>query len=232
MKKLQSFGLALGIVLLSPAAQAAQLTFAFDAFIPSPRVVNPVAEVLPPFFTEFVGDDRDFDVDATLNGEARLFTQVVLDTEAPNPLVSSFSEAGTTVGFLMQDGLERSQSAQTTPTSAVQATRTGENEILLQVLARATNPLIDDFLPPEIPVPPAEYVYDITLMLLDGRVAYDLTGTTRAFPNYSVFLERTPLLLNPANGDDSQLLAVIEPVSAAEFARRECADGARFEVSG
>lgn len=215
VKLLKTAGLVCGMLALAPSVQAAQLTFGFDAFIPTPRVVNPVADVLPPFFTEFIGDDRDFDVDATLNGEAHLFTQVVLDTDAPDLIVSTDSGSGTTIGFLIEEGVEVFQSAQATPTVAVEATRVSEDEILLEVAARATNPLIENFLPPEVEVFPAEYIYDIALTFLDEGISYDLTGTTREYPSYSVFLNRSPLLLNPANGEDSLLLGNIEPVSAS-----------------
>ncbi|MGB3291406.1 MAG: hypothetical protein WBB01_00275 [Phormidesmis sp.] len=214
MKSLKAVGIVFSLITIAPTAQAAQITFGFDAFIPTARIDNPVAEVLPPFFTEFIGDNRDFNREATFNGEARLFTQVVLDTDAPDPLVSALSEAGTTVGFLLKDGVEVSQSDKTAPISSVEATRMSQREILLKVAASATNPLVDNFLPPEVEVPPAEYIYDIALTLFDGGIGYNLVGTNREFPSYSVFLNQTPILLNPANADDALLLGNIEPVSA------------------
>ena len=161
MNRVKILGMTLGLAVIAPAAQAAQLTFNFDAFIPTPRIVSPVAEVLPPFFTESVGDVRDFDLAATQNGKARLFTEVVLDTEAADPLVSSFTGGGTTVGFLFQDGVETSQSAKGTPTSSVTATRLSDSQIFLEVAASIANPLIEGFVPPGTVVPPAEYAYDI-----------------------------------------------------------------------
>ncbi len=67
-------------------ASAAILSLYFDAFIPEERAPNPVSEVLPPFYTSFIGDDRGFDLEATQSGQARLFTQVLLDLEADEPL--------------------------------------------------------------------------------------------------------------------------------------------------
>lgn len=215
MKNLPILVMALGLAAIAPAAQAAQFTLTFDAFIPTARVDNPAAEVLPPFFTEFIGDNRDFDLNATINGEARLSTQVVLDTDRPELIVNSSSEAGTTIGFLVADGVETFQSDRTTPISSVEATRVSDHEILLRVAASATNPLIDNFLPPEVVVPPAEYIYDIALTLLDEGIGYNLNGTNREFPSYSVFLNQTPILLNPANGEDPNLLGNIESVSAS-----------------
>lgn len=214
MKSLNMFAIALGLVAIAPSAQAARLNLAFDAFIPTARVGNPAVETLPPFFTEFIGDNRGFDLDATLNREARLSTLVVLDTDLPDPIVSSSTEAGTTIGFLLEDGVETSLSDRTQPTSSVEATRISDREILLSVAASATNPLIEKFLPPDIAVPPAEYIYDITLTSLDDGIGYDLVGTNREYPSYSVFLNQTPILLNPANGEDANLLANVEPVSA------------------
>ena len=217
MRSLTAVGVILSAVAIAPTAQAAQIRLDFDAFIPSARVTNPVADTLPPFFTEFIGDDRGFSLEATRNGQSRLFSQVILDTDMPNPLVSSFTEAGTSVGFLQQDGIETSQSLQDTPTSSVEATRIDEQTILLEIEAQAVNPLIEAFIPPEIEVevPPAEYVYDIELTLLDGAIDYALSGTTKAYPNYSAFLNGVPILQNEIDSDDSNLLCVIEPVSAS-----------------
>lgn len=215
MKSLKAIGTIFGLLIAPTAAQAAQISLGFDAFIPTARIANPVAQTLPPFFTEFIGDNRDFDLDATLSGKARLSTQVVLDTDAPDLLVSMSSTAGTTVGFLQQAGVEVSQSDRTTPVSSVEAVRISDREILLKVAASATNPLITNFLPPEIEVPPAEYVYDITLTLLEGGIGYDLVGTNREFPSYSVFLNQTPILLNPADAEDATLLGNLESVSAS-----------------
>ena len=215
MKRFEIVGLTLSLSLIAPASRAAQLTLNFDAFIPTPRIANPVANELPPFFTEFIGDDRDFDLVATQNGEARLFTEVVLDTDAPDPLVSSSTGGGTTVGFLIQDGVEVAQSAQAPTASSVTATRLSDNQILLEVAASATNPLIENFLPSDISVPPAEYVYDITLTQQADGLAYDLVGTNREYPSYSVFLNEVPILLNTANGDDSTLLSNVESVSTS-----------------
>lgn len=214
MKNLPMIGMAFGIVAIAPAAQAAQLSLAFDAFIPTARVINPVADVLPPFFTEFIGDNRDFDLNATLNQEARLSTQVVLDTDTPDLIVSSSTVAGTTIGFLLENGVETSLSDRTEPISSVEATRISDSEILLKVAASATNPLVDNFLPPDVIVPPAEYVYDVALTFLDEGIGYDLVGVNREYPSYSVFLNQTPILLNAANGTDPNLLANIESVSA------------------
>lgn len=215
MRLLRNIGVILSLLTIAPTAQATQLTFGFDAFIPTARVDNPLAETLPPFFTEFIGDDRDFDLEATLSGQSRLFTQVVLDTDAPNPLVSTVSGSGTTVGFLMENGTEVSQSAQATPTSSVEVTRINPNEILLKVAASATNPLIDNFLPPDVEAIPAEYIYDIALTFLDNEIEYELTGTNREYPSYSVFLNQTPILLNPANGENALLLGNVETVNAS-----------------
>lgn len=214
IRQLRTVGIILGFFTLAPDAEAVQIKLGFDAFIPTARVANPLAEVLPPFFTEFIGDNRSFSLEATRNGEARLFSQVVLETDNPNLILSAFSEAGTTVGFRLENGVEVSQSARTTPISSIEAARTGENEIFLKVAASATNPLIDDFLPPEVEVFSAEYIYDIRLTILSNGIGYDLVGTNREFPNYSVFLNQAPILLNPANGTDSLLLGNIEPVSA------------------
>ncbi|MEO1621149.1 MAG: PEP-CTERM sorting domain-containing protein [Cyanobacteria bacterium J06632_3] len=220
MNKLTIISITLGLSMIAPAARAAKLTFNFDAFIPAPRVVNPVADVLPPFFTEFTGDGRGFDFEATRNGESRLFTEVVLDTEAEDPLVSASTSGGISVGFLTVDGVEVSQSAQAIATSTVSATRLSDREILLQVAARTQNPLIVNFLPPEVPaeaVAPAEYIYDIALELSDDGVSYELTGTNRGFPSYSAFLNGTPILANPAGDEGSSLLEVLEPVSTSGF---------------
>lgn len=214
MNRLSVIGLFVSIVGMAPAASAAQLIFGFDAFIPTARVDNPLAEVLPPFYTEFIGDDRDFDRDATLNGEARLFTQVVVDTDAPDLIVSTFTAAGTTLGFFVEDGVEVTQSAQATPTSRVEARRMDPNTIRLAVAASATNPLIENFLPPDAEAFPAEYRYDITVTLRDDSIHYSLIGTTREYPSYSVYLNQAPLLLNPADGEDARLLGNLEPVSA------------------
>ncbi|MEL7225440.1 MAG: PEP-CTERM sorting domain-containing protein, partial [Cyanobacteria bacterium J06576_12] len=105
-------------------------------------------------------------------------------------------------------------------TSTVSATRLSDREISLQVAASTQNPLIVNFLPPEIPaeaVAPAEYIYDIALEISDDGVGYDLTGTNRGFPSYSAFLNGTPILTNPAGAEGSSLLEVIEPVSASGF---------------
>lgn len=214
MKYLKAIGIVFSLVTTAPAAQAAQITFAFDAFIPTARVDNPAADTLPPFFTEFIGDNRGFDLEATLNGEARLSTQVVIDPDAPELIVSDFTKTGTSVGFLVEDGVEKSQSDRSTPTSSVEARRVSDREILLKVAASGTNPLIDNFLPPGVENTPAEYTYDITLTLLDEGIGYNLVGTNREYPSYSVFLNQTPILQNPANGEDAQLLGKIEPVSA------------------
>ncbi|MGB3533887.1 MAG: hypothetical protein WBA13_10265 [Microcoleaceae cyanobacterium] len=215
MKLLKKIGIILGILAIPSTAQAAQLTLGFDAFIPTARIANPAAEVLPPFFTEFIGDNRDFNLEATTNGQSRLFTQVILDSEAPNPLVSTFSGTGTTIGFLIENGIEVSQSAKGTPTSSVEATRIGDNEILLEVAARAVNPLIENFLPPDVEGIPAEYTYDIVFDFSDDKIQYELTGTNREYPSYSVFLNQTAILLNPANGEDANLLGNIEFVTAS-----------------
>ncbi|MEO1637500.1 MAG: PEP-CTERM sorting domain-containing protein [Cyanobacteria bacterium J06631_9] len=220
MNKLTIVSVALGLSTIAPAARAAKLTFNFDAFIPTPRVANPVADVLPPFFTEFTGDGRGFDFEATRNGESRLFTEVVLDTEADNPLVSAFTSGGLSVGFLTVDGVEVSQSAQAIATSTVSATRLSDRQLSLQIAASTQNPLIVNFLPPEVPaeaVAPAEYIYDVELELFDDGVGYELTGTNREYPSYSAFLNGTPILTNPAGAGGSSLLEVIEPVSASGF---------------
>ncbi len=209
-------GLLLGSLTVAPAAQAARLTLDFDAFIPTERVANPAVDLLPPFFTEFVGDNRGFSLEATRNGQSRLFSQVVIDTQSPDLIVSSFAEAGTSVGFLEQNGVEVSQSDKTTPVSSFEATRVGENSIKLKVAAQATNPLIEKFLPPDIETTPAEFIYDIDLTLSDDGIIYDLTGTNRAYPNYSVFLNGEPILLNPTDDvNNPELLNVIESVQAS-----------------
>lgn len=215
MKSTKILGIALGLVAIAPSAQAAQVTLAFDAFIPTARVENPAADALPPFFTEFAGDDRDFDLNATLNREARISTLVVLDTDDPNLVVSSSTEGGTSVGFLLENGVEISQSDRAQATDNVEARWISDHEILLKVAARGTNPLIDQFLPPDVEAEPAEYIYEIKLTLLDEGIGYELVGTNREYPSYSVFLNQTPILLNPANGEDASLLGNIEPVSSS-----------------
>lgn len=220
MKKILGIiGTLLSAVAIAPDAQAARLVLDFDAFIPTERVVNPAAERFPPFFTAFAGDNRDFSLEATRKGQSRLFSQVVLDTDSPDLIVSSFAEAGTSIGFLEQDGVEVSQSDKTTPTSSFKATRVDERNIKLEVAVSGTNPLIEKFLPPDLPpdveISPAEFIYDIDIALSDNGVSYDLTGTNRAYPSYSVFLNREPILQNPADGDNPELLGVIEPVNAS-----------------
>ena len=215
MKTSKVIGLIFAIVTVAPPAQAARLTFDFDAFIPTKRVTNPAAELLPPFFTEFKGDDRDFSLEATRNGQARLFSQVVLDTDSPDLIASSFAEAGTSVGYLEENGIEVSQSDRTTPISSFAATRVSDRNIKLEVAVRGTNPLIDKFLPPDVENTPAEFIYNIDLTLSDDGIDYELAGTNRAYPSYSVFLNGEPILLNPANDvDNPELLGVIEPVEA------------------
>lgn len=215
MRKSMVVGLTLALATLSPTTQAAQITLDFDAFIPTERVSNPAAETLPPFFTEFVGDDRGFSLEATRSGQSRLFSQVVLDTEAPDSLVSSFTGGGTTIGFLQQDGTEVSQTAEASSFSHIEAVRTSNSTISLKVEARAANPLIEAFVPPEIEVPPAEYIYDIELTLLNDAIGYELVGTNRAYPNYSAFLNGEPILQNAFDANDAALLSVIEPVSSS-----------------
>ena len=216
MKTSRVIGLIFAFVTAAPAAQAARLTFDFDAFIPTKRVANPAAELLPPFFTEFKGDNRDFSLDATRNGQARLFSQVILDTDSPDLIASSFAEAGTSVGYLEENGIEVSQSDRTTPISSFTATRVSDRNIRLEVAVRGTNPLIDKFLPPDVENTPAELIYTIDLTLSDSGIGYELIGTNRAYPSYSVFLNEEPILLNPANDvDNPELLGVIEPVRAS-----------------
>lgn len=67
------------VVIEATPALAANIALYFDAFIPDERVINPVAEVLTPFYTSFIGDNREFDLEATQAGQARLFTRVLLD---------------------------------------------------------------------------------------------------------------------------------------------------------
>jgi hypothetical protein len=44
MKQLKQIRIILSLMAIAPTAQAAQLTFGFDAFIPTARVDNPLAE--------------------------------------------------------------------------------------------------------------------------------------------------------------------------------------------
>lgn len=216
MKINKVIGVFAAVLAAAPAAQATQLTFDFDAFIPTERVTNPAAELLPPFFTEFKGDNRDFSLEATRSGRSRLFSQVVIDTENPELIISSFAQAGTSVGFLEQDGVEVSQSDRTTPISSFTATRVDDRTIKLEVAARATNPLIDNFLPPDVENTPAEFIYDIDLTLSDNGVDYELVGTNRAYPNYSVFLNGEAILLSETeDAGNPELLRIIEPVEAS-----------------
>ena len=225
MKMFRLIGLFLGAIAIAPEAQTELLTLDFDAFIPTERVTNPAAEILPPFFTEFAGDNRDFSLEATRNGQSRLFAQVVLDTESPDLIVSSFAEAGTSTGFLEQNGVEVSQSDKTTPISSFEATRVDERNIRLKVTVRGKNPLIENFLPPDTETSPAEFIYDIDLTLCDEGISYDLVGTNRAYPSYSVFLNGEPILQNPADDvDNPELLGILEPVNATGTVSRAAAD--------
>ena len=215
MKIDQAIGTIIAILTATPAAQATQLTFDFDAFIPTERVTNPAAELLPPFFKEFAGDNRDFSLDATRSGRSRLFSQVVIDTNNPDLIISSFAQAGTSTGFLEENGVEVSQSDRTTPISSFTATRIDARNIKLEVAVSGTNPLIDNFLPPDVENTPAEFIYDIDLTLSDSGIDYELAGTNRAYPNYSVFLNGEAILLNSTeDADNPELLRIIEPVEA------------------
>ncbi len=192
-------------------ASAAILSLYFDAFIPEERVPNPLSEVLPPFYTSFIGDDRGFDLEATQSGQARLFTQVLLDLEADEPLISSFTDTSPTVGFRIENGEEVSDTLKSAPTSAITATRSGD-AILLNVFAETRNPLIEVFLPPDAPpVPPAQYNYQISLARTGNFLDYTFSGTTREYPAYSAYIADTPLLLNPS-GEEPFQLDVIEPI--------------------
>ena len=215
MKMMPIVGLAVGLtVASSTAAQAARITLDFDAFIPAERIDNPAAEVLPPFFSEFSGDNRGFSLEATRSGQSRLFSQVVIDTESPDLVVSSFVEGGTSTGFLQQNGIEISQSAPVPAKGNFTATRVDDRTINLVATARATNPLITNFLPPNVDVAPAEFSYDIDLTLLDDGIGYELEGMTRAYPNYSVFLNGASILQNRTeHANRPELLEIVEPVS-------------------
>lgn len=197
---------------MATTARASRLTLDFDAFIPAERIANPAVE-LPPFFAEFLGDNRDFSLEATRNGQSRLFSQVVLDTESLDLIVSSFAEAGTSVGFLEQDGVEVSLSDKTTPTSFFEATRLDDSSIRLEVAVSGINPLIKKFLPPDVEAAPAEFVYEIFLTLSDDTIGYKLVGTNRAYPNYSVFLNGKPILQKRTeDANNPKLLDVFDPV--------------------
>ncbi|MDY6902268.1 MAG: hypothetical protein SWZ49_29990 [Cyanobacteriota bacterium] len=200
-----------GFVLFSPLpAAAATIKLYFDAFIPEKRAVNSAADVLPPFYTSFIGDARDFDLNATIDGQSRLFTQVTLDTAAENPLIDTFTNTSVTIGFREENGVEVADELKSVPTSNVTANRV-DNSIVLHVFAEARNPLIEQNLPPDIDTPPASYDYQIILTQTENLIDYTLTGSTRAYPAYSVFIEDTPILLNPA-GETSDLLFVTEPI--------------------
>ncbi len=193
------------------SAKAATIQLFFDAFIPDERAANSAADVLPPFYTSFIGDNRGFDFNATQKGLARLFTNVTLDLEAENPLINTFTDTSVTVGFRLENGQEVADELKSFPTSRVTANRL-ENSIVLDVFAEARNPLIEQNLPPDIETPPAQYDYEIILTQTENLLDYTLTGTTRAYPAYSIFIEQTPILLNPA-GDTPDLLFVTEPIS-------------------
>ena len=193
------------------SVSAATIQLFFDAFIPEERAINPAADILPPFYTSFIGDNRGFSSSATRAGEARLFTNVTLDLDAPEPLIGSFTDTSTTIGFRLEDGVEVADEFKSTPSSNVTATR-DENIITLDVFAEARNPLIEQNLPPDIETPPAQYDYQITLEQTENAIDYTLTGFTRAYPAYSVYLEDAPILLNPTV-PDSNLLFVEEPIA-------------------
>jgi hypothetical protein len=190
---------------------AATLALYFDAFIPEERAPNPASEVLPPFYTSFIGDNRGFDLEATQSGQARLFSRVVLDLEADKPLIESFTDTSPSVGFRIENGEEVSDTLKSASTSVITATRSGD-EILLNVFAEARNPLIELFLPPDAPpVPPAQYDYQILLAGTGNFLDYTLSGTTREYPAYSTYIADTPVLLN-LSGDNPVQLGVIEPI--------------------
>ena len=201
----------LTFVLLPKLVSAATIQLFFDAFIPDERVANPAADILPPFYTSFIGDNRGFSSSATQAGEARLFTNVTLDLDASEPLIDTFTDTSTTIGFRSEGGVEVADEFKSTPNSSVTATRQ-DNLITLDVFAEARNPLIEQNLPPDIETPPAQYSYQITLEPKNNAIAYTLTGFTRAYPAYSVYIEDTPILLNPTV-PDSNLLFVTEPIA-------------------
>ena len=199
------------VILPYKSAKAATIELFFDAFIPDARAINSAADVLPPFYTSFIGDDRGFDVLATKRGKARLFTSVTLDLAAKNPLIDTLTDTSVTIGFRLEDGKEVADELKSVPTSNITATRQNDS-IILDVFAEARNPLIEQNLPPNIETPPAQYDYQIILSQTENFLEYTLTGTTRAYPAYSVYIEETPILLNPA-GDNPDLLFVSEPIN-------------------
>ena len=199
------------LVSLPKSVSAATIQLFFDAFIPEERAINPAADILPPFYTSFIGDNRGFSNSATRSGEARLFTNVTLDLDAPEPLISSFTDTSTTIGFRLEEEIEVADEFKSTPNSRVTAIR-NDNSIILDVFAEARNPLIEQNLPPDIETPPAQYDYQITLEPTENAIAYTLAGFTRAYPAYSVYIEDTPILLNPTV-PDSNLLFLTEPIA-------------------
>ena len=212
---------ALVCVLIPRSVSAATIQLFFDAFIPEERVINPAADILPPFYTSFIGDNRGFSSSATQAGEARLFTTVTLDLDAPEPLINTFTDTSTTIGFRLEEGIEVADELKSTPNSSVTAVR-DDNLITLDVFAEARNPLIEQNLPPDIETPPAQYDYQITLEQTENALDYTLTGFTRAYPAYSVYIEDTPILLDPTV-PDSNLLFVEEPIAEiqGQIARTE-----------
>ncbi|MGK7948893.1 MAG: hypothetical protein AB4368_08840 [Xenococcaceae cyanobacterium] len=60
------------VIIPSQSAKAATIELFFDAFIPDARAINSAADVLPPFYTSFIGDDRGFDILATQKGYKKI----------------------------------------------------------------------------------------------------------------------------------------------------------------
>ncbi len=193
------------VVIKATPAPAATIALYFDAFIPDERAPNPVSEILPPFYTSFIGDNREFDLEATQAGQARLFTRVLLDLETDEPLIESFTDTSPSLGFRIENGEEVSDILKSLPTSAITAERDGD-AILLNVFAEACNPLIESFLPPDAPpVSPAQYNYQISLSRTDDFLNYTIAGTIREYPAYSASIADVPVLLNQSVEDPFQL---------------------------
>ena len=207
----KAYSLTIPLLFATFPSSAATIQLLFDAFIPDERVINSVADVLPPFYTSFIGDNRNFDVNATKSGQARLFSSVILDLETENPLISTFTDTSVSVGFRIENGLEVADELKSVPTSNITAIRQGDS-IILDVFAEARNPLIEVNLPPGLETPPAQYDYRVILTQTENLLEYTLTGTTKAYPAYSVFIEDQPILLNTA-GDESDLIFVTETIA-------------------
>jgi len=172
-----------------------------DSFIPFDRIENPSPVTIPPdttYYHAFMGDGkyRGF----IKGGSSRMYSSVVVDLCAENPLIIQSHDTGTTTGYRHVTITTRKVPWYDLFTAAFRIIEVSDSAkastedmeesvekldgccVKIKIDGAASDPLIT--LSPD-----ADYHYVVTLCCEEsGQIKYKITGRHDGFPSFSIFI--------------------------------------------